>query len=101
MKDLGTAKQILGMRISRDRRQKKLWLSQEVYVEKAVKRFNMDNAKPLSTPLVAHLKLSQEDCPKNSEEQNEMQNTPYTSPVGSLMYAMVCTRSHCSCSWDN
>jgi len=52
----------------------------------------MDDAKPVSTPLAAHLKLSQEDCPKNSKEENEMQNTPYTSAVVSLMYAMVCTR---------
>ncbi|KAK3032253.1 hypothetical protein RJ639_037427 [Escallonia herrerae] len=29
MKDLGEAKQLLGMRITRDRKQKKLWLSQE------------------------------------------------------------------------
>jgi len=33
MKDLGPAKQILGIRIVRDRNKKKLWLSQEKYIE--------------------------------------------------------------------
>ncbi|KAK3029811.1 hypothetical protein RJ639_038253 [Escallonia herrerae] len=35
MKDLGEAKQLLGMRITRDRKHKKLWLSQEEYIEKS------------------------------------------------------------------
>ena len=33
MKDLGPEKQILGMQILRDRKARKLWLSQEQYVE--------------------------------------------------------------------
>ena len=33
MKDLGQAKTLLGMRIARDKRSRKLWLSQEAYVE--------------------------------------------------------------------
>ena len=33
MKDLGPPKQILGMKIVRDRKAKGLWLSQEKYVE--------------------------------------------------------------------
>jgi len=36
MKDLGPARQILGMHISRDREAKKLWLSQEKYNEKVL-----------------------------------------------------------------
>ena len=34
MKDLGAAKQILGMRITRDRKNRKLTLSQGEYIEK-------------------------------------------------------------------
>ena len=41
MKDLGPAKQILGMHIVRDRTKKVLWLSQEKYVTKILERFNM------------------------------------------------------------
>jgi len=41
MKDLGLAKQILGMRIMRDRINKRFWLSQEKYIKKVLDRFNM------------------------------------------------------------
>ncbi|CAA0830979.1 Uncharacterized mitochondrial protein AtMg00810 [Striga hermonthica] len=46
MKDLGPAKQILGMQIMRDRKSKRLWLSQERYVNRILERFNMKSAKP-------------------------------------------------------
>ena len=47
MKDLGAAKRILGMRIARDRPNRKLTLSQAEYVDKVLKRFNMESAKPV------------------------------------------------------
>ena len=47
IKDLGTAKKILGMEIHRDRGYRKLWLSQQSYIEKALDRFGMSNAKPV------------------------------------------------------
>ena len=58
MKDLGATKKILGMEILRDRKVGKLYLSQKGYIEKILHRFNMQNVKPISTPLVAHFKLS-------------------------------------------
>ncbi|KAE8699066.1 hypothetical protein F3Y22_tig00110597pilonHSYRG01396 [Hibiscus syriacus] len=64
MKDLGAAKKILGMEICRDRDSMKLWLSQRGYVEKMLERFAMSSAKPVSTPLANHFKLSSEQCPK-------------------------------------
>ena len=64
MKDLGAAKQILGMRITRDRKNRKLTLSQGEYIEKVLQRFRMQNAKPVSTPLASHFKLSKEMCPE-------------------------------------
>ena len=44
MKDLGPARQILDMQILRDRKAKKLWLSQEKYIERVLERFNMKHA---------------------------------------------------------
>ena len=62
MKDLGAAKQILGIRIKRGRKNHKLTLSQGEYIEKVLQRFRMQNAKPVSTPLANHFKLSKEMC---------------------------------------
>jgi hypothetical protein len=92
MKDLGVAKKILGIIIKRDKKNHKLTLSQGEYIEKVLKRFRMQNAKPVSTPLDRHLKLTKEMCPKTQEEIKYMSRVPYSSVVGSLMYAMVCTR---------
>ena len=61
MKDLGVAKQILGMRITRDRKNRKLTLSQGEYIEKVLQRFRMQNAKPVSTPLSRHCVIAQEN----------------------------------------
>lgn len=91
MKDLGPTQQILGMRIMHDRKKKKLWLSQEKYIEKVLDRFNMKSAKPVSTPLATHFKLSIDLCPCEDKEKEEMSKIPYASIVGNLMYAMVCT----------
>eukprot|EP00253_Pinus_taeda_P028281 PITA_28281 len=52
----------------------------------------MHNAKPVSTPFASHFKLRKEMCPKTQEDMDYMSKVPYASAVGSLMYAMVCTR---------
>ena len=41
MKDIGPKHFILGMEIKRDRENKRLWLSQQKYIERVQKRFNM------------------------------------------------------------
>jgi transposase InsO family protein len=92
MKDLGAAKKILGMEIYRDREKKKLFVSQKSYIQKILSRFGMSNAKPIDTPSAANVHLSVDHAPKSIEEREYMSRVPYSNAVGSLMYAMVCTR---------
>ncbi|GAA0142614.1 transmembrane signal receptor [Lithospermum erythrorhizon] len=92
MKDWGKAEHILGMQITRDRNKKKLWLSQEQYILKVLQRFNMFTAKPVSCPLGTHFKLSSKHSPQKESEMEIMRGVPYASAVGSLTYAMICTR---------
>jgi len=89
MKDLVPAQQILCMWIMHDKKNKRLWLSQEKYIKKVLDRFNMKDGKPVGTPLTAHFKLNIELCPSDDKEKEEMSKIPYASVV--LMYAMVCT----------
>ncbi|GFZ05230.1 hypothetical protein Acr_17g0008020 [Actinidia rufa] len=56
----GIPKVILGIQISKDRENRKLRLSQVDYVSKVLKRFNTESAKPVSTPLASHYRLSNE-----------------------------------------
>ena len=46
----------------------------------------------MSVPLVPHFKLSATMTPESEEEMEYMAQVLYVSVVGSLMYAMVCTR---------
>ncbi|KAE8676468.1 hypothetical protein F3Y22_tig00111594pilonHSYRG00060 [Hibiscus syriacus] len=92
MKDLGAANQILGMRIKRDTKSGTLMLSHAEYINKVLFRFNMQDAKPVNTPLGVHFRLSKEESPKT--ERAYMVKVPYASAIGSLMYVMVCTRPY-------
>jgi len=58
MKDLGSARRILGIDIHRDRATSELFLSQSNYHKKVVEKFRMHQSKPISTPLGHHTKLS-------------------------------------------
>ena len=91
MKDLGPAKKILDMKILRDKKYRLLFLSQENYIKKVLHRFNMHDAKSVSTPIAPHFKLSALQCPSSDKEIEYMSRVPYSSAVGSLMYAMVCS----------
>jgi hypothetical protein len=94
MNDLSDANKIIGMRITRDRKNRKLTLSQGDYIEKVLERFRMQNAKPVSTSLASHFKLTKEIYPKTQEEIKYMSRVPYSSTISSLMYVIVCTRPH-------
>ena len=93
MKDLGEAKKILGMEICRDRKLRRLCLTQSQYLKKVLTQFGMnEKSKPVSTPLAPHFKISASMSPKDEAEREYMTRVPYANIVGSLMYAMVCTR---------
>ncbi|KAF2315901.1 hypothetical protein GH714_040696 [Hevea brasiliensis] len=72
MKDLSAAKKKSGMEITRDRSVGKFFLSQQASVEKVLKRFNINNAKPVTVPFAAHFKLSVDMSPKTDEEMEHM-----------------------------
>ncbi|KAM1649269.1 hypothetical protein ACFX14_010564 [Malus domestica] len=92
MKDLGEASYVLGIEIKRDRKRGLLGLSQKGYIEKVLKRFNMFSCGTTKMPISKGDKLSKTQCPKNDLEKKIMEEKPYASLVGSLMYAQVCTR---------
>ena len=52
----------------------------------------MEDYKPGDTHVAKRDKFSLNQCSKNDFEEKEMQKIPYTSTVGSLMYAYVCTQ---------
>ena len=96
MKDLGEAAYILGIKIYRDRSRRLIGLSQDTYVDKMLKRFNMEEAKKGFLPMSHGIHLSKSQCPTTTDEWDRMSKVPYASAIGSIMYAMISTRPNVS-----
>ena len=91
MKDLGEAQYVLGIKIIRDRKNNIIALSQENYINSILSKYNMQDSKKRFTPFRYGINLSQNKCPKTTEEKEYMKTISYASTVGSLMYMMLCT----------
>ncbi|GKD71037.1 retrotransposon protein, putative, ty1-copia subclass [Tanacetum coccineum] len=92
MKDLGDASYIIGIKIYRYRSKRLIGLSQDTHLDKILKRFKIENSKKGNLPLHHGIKISKDLCPKTDEELDKMSRVPYASVIGSIMYAMTCTR---------
>ncbi|KAK9034790.1 hypothetical protein V6N11_076847 [Hibiscus sabdariffa] len=92
MKDFGEAAYILGVKIYRDRSRRLLGLSQSTYIDKVLKRFSMEESKRGFLPMRHGISLSKEMCPSTPQERERMSEILYASAIGSIMYAMICTR---------
>jgi hypothetical protein len=85
---MGVPKQYLGIEIEQTK--EGIRLHQTRYAEEILKRFGMENAHGVDTPMAPHSKLSK--CEDESKLLNKEDKATYQSIVGALMYLMVCTR---------
>ena len=92
MKDLGEAAYILGIKIYRDISIRLIGISQSTYLDKVLKKFKMDQSKKGFLPVLEGVKLSQTQSLTTTEDRERMKVIPYASAIGSIMYAMLCTR---------
>ncbi|GKB43808.1 hypothetical protein Tco_0888750 [Tanacetum coccineum] len=84
---------ILGIQdIYRDRSKRLIGLSQSAYMDKILKRFKMDTSKRDYIPMQERLDLNKTQGASTPKEVKRRQNVPYASAVGSIMYAVRCTR---------
>lgn len=54
----------------------------------------MSSVKPIDIPSATNIHLSSAFAPQYEAEKDNMSRVPYTNAVGSLLHAMVCTRSN-------
>ena len=92
MKDLGEASYILGIKIYIERSRGLLGLSQSAYIDKVLERFKMKNAKKGFMPISSGVPLSKAQSPVSKVDLHRMSRVPYALAIGSIMYAMLCTR---------
>ena len=52
----------------------------------------MDQSKKGFLFMLQGVKLSKTQCPTTAEDKEKMKSVPYASAIGSIMYAMLCTR---------
>ena len=92
MKDLGKTKFCLGLQL--EHLSEGILLHQSSYTEKILKRFYMDKAHPLSTPMVVRSLDVHKDPYRPCDEDEELlgPEVPYLSAIGALMYLANCTR---------
>jgi len=100
-KVLGDIHFILGMVITRDRVQRKLWISQQPNAEEIVKKFNMGHARPVNTPSVSGNKLHKLELQQSGDVMADMACKPFRQAVGSLMYLMIGSRPDLGYSIQN
>jgi hypothetical protein len=81
MKDLGELHFFLGMEVERNRDERLLRISQIKYLKEILKRFRMEECKPIGVPLDPKVKLQ-----RNANGNDESKGFPYQQAVGSLMY---------------
>ncbi len=70
--DMGPIHWLLGIEIVRDREQHTIAFSQKSYIESTLRCFNIDELKPLSTPMDPNVNLSSARSPTTLEEIGHM-----------------------------
>jgi hypothetical protein len=92
MKDLGKTKFCLGLQI--EHLKNGIFVHQENYVARVLKRFYMDKSHPLSTPMIVRsLDVNKDPFrPRENDEELLGPEVPYLSAIGALMYLAGHTR---------
>ncbi|THH08108.1 hypothetical protein EW145_g2931 [Phellinidium pouzarii] len=72
--DLGPAHWLLGLEIKHNRDAKTIALSQTAYINSILRRFNLQDIKPVSTPMEVNMQLHSSQVPQTAEETAEMRN---------------------------
>jgi len=108
MTDLETISNILGIKVQREGETGKICLSQRKYINELYEKFDIRNAKTVSTPIESNIKISKEMRLKIENEKREIEKRPYRELVGNLIYLANATRSdiafavsilNCFCAW--
>ena len=87
VKDMGELHHFLGTKVLQNKQNGEVWIGQPAYTQKVLRKFNMENAKPVDTPVDISSKLVKMN--EDSESANQEQ---FQSAVGSLLYLSTMTR---------
>ena len=63
-----------------------------IFVDKFLKEFKMDQSNKKFLSVLQGVKLSKTQSPTTAEDKKRMKVIPYSLVIGSIKYAMLCTR---------
>ena len=87
IEDMGEVRHVLRMVIKRDRKRGKMTISQSKYLERVLKRFGMEQCKPVSTPLEPGKHF--QELP---DDENPINVNKYQKLMGCLTYVTTATQ---------
>jgi hypothetical protein len=86
LRDMGDIEWFLGVRVLRDRKEKRISLVHDTYIEKIARKFNLDDWKTPATP------LPQIEFVKNTLQARPGEIKLYQEKVGSVLYTAIMIR---------
>ena len=89
--DLGELHWMLGIEVKHDRKGHTMHLSQWAYIDAILRCYNLNDLKPLSTPMDHQVRLTSEQAPMSTAEFTMMRDVPYCKAVGALNWAALAT----------
>ena len=88
IKKLGEANSFLGIKIIRNRSQRKMWLVQKAYLEKVRKSYTLRPQEKITSPLSPGYDMT----PNSGDKLSADLIQAYQRKVGTAIYAAICTR---------
>ena len=87
VKDMGELHHFLGTKVLQNKQNGDVWIGQPAYTQKVLRKFNMENAKAVDTPVDASSKLV-----KMNEDSESTDREQFQSAVGSPLYMSTTSR---------
>ena len=92
VKDVGESENFLGMRVQQDLEKGTIRFTQRPYWEHVLNRFSLTAVTPRNVPLPPGIVLDGNMSPQTDSERREMEDKPYRSVLGSVMWGQLATR---------
>lgn len=92
MNDLGPVNDIFGINIKREGSIGKMRLTQWRYIADTLRKFKMENCKPVSTPFEHNQKITKNMKSNTEKEKLDIKHKSYRELTGNLIYLANATR---------
>ena len=96
VKDMGELHRFLGTKVLQNKQNGDVWIGQAAHTQKVLRKFNMENAKAVDTPVDASPKRV-----KTNEDSESTYGEQFESAVGSLLYLSTTTRPDITYAMSN